>query len=112
MTPEKLASLLTTKSLTFNDCKVHLNEESKLCQSGVGSIYFSTKAECKPSSTFIQYTYIVVSAAKALKGLSLDEGKKVDIKTPNNGDYNSQTSIFINNLNESVNESLLIEEFS
>jgi RNA recognition motif-containing protein len=53
-----------------------------------------------------------VSAAKALKGLSLDDGKKVDIKTPNNGDYNSQTSIFISNLNEAVNEALLIEEFS
>jgi predicted DNA-binding antitoxin AbrB/MazE fold protein len=54
----------------------------------------------------------VVAAAKALKGLSLEEGKKVDIKTPNNGDYNSQTSIFINNLNEAVNEAILIEEFS
>ncbi len=47
MTPEKLAQLLTSQNLSFNDCKVNLNEETKLNQSGNGYVSFNTKTECK-----------------------------------------------------------------
>ena len=45
----------------------------------------------------------MANAVKAMKEMSL-ENKKIDINIPKNGDYNSNTSIFINNLNENVTE--------
>jgi RNA recognition motif-containing protein len=54
---------------------------------------------------------IVVNAAKALRGLSLDD-KEIEIKVTFSGDYNTDSSIFISKLADSVTESDLISEFA
>lgn len=54
---------------------------------------------------------IVVNAAKVIREKTID-GQPIDIKIPQNGEYNSYSSIFISNLHESVTESDLIKEFS
>jgi hypothetical protein len=44
--PEKLAALLNSENLVFHESKVHLDEETKNCKNGGGSISFKTKDDC------------------------------------------------------------------
>jgi hypothetical protein len=88
---------------SLRNAKMGLETLLSILRLSVNSTYFS---ESLPILKIL-----VVAAAKALKGLSL-EGKSIEIKNIMSGDFNNKTSIFIKSLNEKTTEEDLIEEFS
>eukprot|EP00349_Pseudokeronopsis_sp_Brazil_P003199 CAMPEP_0202959954 /NCGR_PEP_ID=MMETSP1396-20130829/4147_1 /ASSEMBLY_ACC=CAM_ASM_000872 /TAXON_ID= /ORGANISM="Pseudokeronopsis sp., Strain Brazil" /LENGTH=167 /DNA_ID=CAMNT_0049678871 /DNA_START=36 /DNA_END=539 /DNA_ORIENTATION=+ len=96
-TADKLAQVLNEKEIRFKSCDVNLEEESKKCLSGTGSVTFQEKED-------------LVRLLSAMEELKL-EGAPLKQRITQQGHFNPDSSIFISNINSSIIEADLIQTF-